>query len=143
MNAKLEKSFIVVVFTLITYLTIFCGSLSFAECPSGYPYDCGDGWCCGNKLFCLLPSEVKEVLCREESEPDCSSIVLYGECSEETELLRYFRDNVLIKTPEGRELIKLYYLWSPIIVEVMEKDEGFKEEVKEMIDGILLLIGGI
>jgi parallel beta-helix repeat protein len=71
----------------------------------------------------------------------CTSGVIYGEHSEETELLRYFRDNVLSQTPEGQELIELYYQWSPVIVKAMEEDEEFKEDIKEMIDGILPLIG--
>lgn len=71
----------------------------------------------------------------------CPSKEIYGEDSEETELLRYFRDDVLNKTPEGQEIIKLYYKWSPAIVKIMEEDEEFKEEVKEMIDGVLLLMG--
>jgi len=40
---------------------------------------------------------------------DCLSEELYGEHSEETELLRYIRDNVLSQTLTGREIIKLYY----------------------------------
>lgn len=52
--------------------------------------------------------------------------------SKETELLRYFRDNVLSQTSGGQEAIKLYYEWSPVIVEAMENDEEFKEYVKEM-----------
>ena len=63
-----------------------------------------------------------------------------GEDSEEVMLLRSFRNNVLSKTPEGQELIRLYYQWSPTIVRAMEEDEEFKEEVKEMIGGILPLI---
>jgi len=47
----------------------------------------------------------------------------------------------LSKSPEGQELINLYYQWSPEIVKAMEKDEEFKEEVKEMIDGVLGLVG--
>ena len=35
-------------------------------------------------------------------------------------------------------LLRLYYEWSPGIVQMMEEDEEFREEVKEMIDGILL-----
>ena len=66
---------------------------------------------------------------------------IYGEDSKETELLRYFKDNLLSKTPGGRELIKMYYQWSPILVKVIEEDEEFKAEVKEMIDGVLELIG--
>jgi len=70
----------------------------------------------------------------------CPAKEIYGEYSEETELLRNFRDNVLKQTPEGQEIIRLYYQWSPTIVKAMEVDEGLKEDVRKMIDGILLLI---
>jgi hypothetical protein len=74
------------------------------------------------------------------SEP-CPSEEIYGEHSEETELLRHFRDNALSQTPAGQEIIRLYYEWSPAIVKAMEQDEEFKEEMKEMVDGVLGLIG--
>ena len=70
----------------------------------------------------------------------CPSEAIYGEYSKETELLRYMRDNVLSATPEGQELIKLYYEWSPFVVKLMGKNEEFKEEVKAIVDGILQLI---
>jgi hypothetical protein len=73
----------------------------------------------------------------------CPTLQIYGEHSEKTEFLRSFRDNILIQTPEGQELIKLYYEWSPVIVQAMEADESFKAEVKELIDGLLPLIGGV
>ena len=69
--------------------------------------------------------------------PTCTAEKIYGVYSKETELLRFFRDNVLGKTPEGRELIRLYYDWSPAITEVMDKDEALKENLKELIDGVL------
>jgi hypothetical protein len=65
---------------------------------------------------------------------------IYGEHSQETELLRSIRDNVLSKTQEGRELIKLYYQWSPVIVRAMEADDEFKKDVREMVDGVLGMI---
>ena len=43
----------------------------------------------------------------------CLSETIYGEDSEEVKLLRNFRNTVLTKTQEGRELIDLYYQWSP------------------------------
>ena len=70
----------------------------------------------------------------------CASGRVYGVYSEEVQLLRCLRDNMLSKTPEGRELIKLYYQWSPVIVKVMENDDEFREELKEMIDGVLELV---
>ncbi len=72
----------------------------------------------------------------------CPSEKLYGEDSEEVEVLRYFRDSVLSTTPEGRELIRLYYQWSPAITMAIQNDETFKEKVKKIIDGVLLLIIG-
>jgi len=74
-----------------------------------------------------------------EKQP-CLSEEIYGEDSEEAEILRYMRDNILSHTPEGQELIRLYYEWSPAIVKVMFEDEEFKEKIKEMIDGILPMI---
>lgn len=72
--------------------------------------------------------------------PLCPTEVVYGEDSEEVELLRALRDEVLNKTPEGREIIKQYYNFSPLLVEAMEEDEEFKRDLKEMIDGVLMLI---
>jgi hypothetical protein len=71
----------------------------------------------------------------------CPTELLYGEHSNEAELLRHWRDNVLSNVPEGREIIRLYYEWSPVMVKALEEDEEFKEEVKELIDGILPLLG--
>ena len=47
---------------------------------------------------------------------------------------------MLTQTPEGQELIRLYYEWSPAIVKMMENDAEFRAEVKEMTHGILELI---
>jgi hypothetical protein len=70
----------------------------------------------------------------------CPLELIYGTQSEEMKVLRYIRDNVLKQTPEGKEIIRLYYEWNPVIVRAMEADEEFKEQVKEMVNGVLLLI---
>ena len=70
----------------------------------------------------------------------CPSEEIYGEDSDEVLLLRSFRDNILSKTPEGQEIIRLYYWWSPVIVTAIEEDERVKEEIKVIIDRILLMI---
>lgn len=73
--------------------------------------------------------------------PDpCSAEKIYGEDSAEVTVLRYLRDNILSKTPEGQEIIRLYYKWNPVIVKAIEEDETFKEEIREMIDEVLPLI---
>lgn len=70
----------------------------------------------------------------------CTIATIYGEYSPETEILRDYRDNILSKTSEGQEIIRLYYEWSPVIIKAMEEDGKFKKEIKEIIDGVLLLI---
>ena len=52
-----------------------------------------------------------------------------------------FRDGVLTKTAVGQELIRLYHEWSPVVVEIMEEDKAFRKELREMMDGMLPLIG--
>jgi hypothetical protein len=71
----------------------------------------------------------------------CPILCGLGEGSEETELLRTFRDEVLDKSAEGREIIKLYYQWGPLVARAMEADEEFKEEVTEIIEEILPMVG--
>ena len=76
------------------------------------------------------------------SSSPCPAESVYGNSSDKTEFLRCLRDNVLSKTPEGQEIIRLYYEWSHVVVRTMEEDEEFKGEMKEMIDGILPMIRG-
>ncbi len=75
--------------------------------------------------------------CQKEDKGLCPILEIYGSYSGEAEILRSFREKVLSQTPQGQELIRLYYEWSLAIVKVKEADEEFKEEVKEMIDGVL------
>jgi hypothetical protein len=70
----------------------------------------------------------------------CPPEYIYGEFSQETALMKAFRNNVLNKTPEGREIVRLYYQWSPVIVKAMKADEEFKQEIRELMDEVLLVI---
>jgi len=70
----------------------------------------------------------------------CPSKEIYGENSEETQLLRSIRDNILSQTPEGRKIITLYYQWSPAIVKAMKQDKAFEADMRKMLDGLLMLI---
>ena len=72
--------------------------------------------------------------------PSCPIVAIYGDDSEEVKLLRYFRDNVLNRTIQGQELIKLYYEWNSLMIRFILADEGLKKDLKEMIDGFLPLV---
>ena len=72
--------------------------------------------------------------------PSCPIVAIYGDSSEEVALLRYFRDNFLTRTIQGKELIKLYYEWSPLIIRLISEDGELKKDLQEMIDGFLPLV---
>ena len=97
----------------------------------------------GNVYVTILNTHVVQKYAKNgQVEQPCPIEALYGNHSEQTELLRHFRDTVLSQSTEGQELIKLYYQWSPVIVKAMEKDEKFKESVKRVVEGFLSLITG-
>jgi hypothetical protein len=73
-------------------------------------------------------------------EETCPTIAIYGEDSEEVKMLRLLRDNLLIKTPEGQELIKAYYHWGPALVQAMQEDKACKMAIKEIVEAILPLV---
>jgi hypothetical protein len=49
------------------------------------------------------------------TEERCLAEAVYGEYSQETDLLRNYRDSVLSKTPEGQKIIRLYYIMSGVL----------------------------
>jgi hypothetical protein len=70
----------------------------------------------------------------------CLAETVYQDNEKELVLLREFRNDLLSQSAIGQEFIKLYYQWSPLIVKVMQEDEEFKEEVRELLDRVLMLI---
>jgi len=72
----------------------------------------------------------------------CPLSLIYGNDSLQTNALRSFRDTVLSKTPEGREIISLYYQCSPAIMKAMEGDKEFKQKIKGIIESIAPMIEG-
>jgi hypothetical protein len=73
-------------------------------------------------------------------EDQCVVTFLLGRNHRQVSTLRQFRDKILRQTPEGQEIIQLYYEWSPTIVRAMEENEELTQEGKEMLDGVLGLI---
>ena len=70
----------------------------------------------------------------------CPFVYLLGPKSPELDILRQYRDEVLSKTPEGREIIRLYYKLSPAIIQAMEENEEFRKLMQEMVDSLLLVL---
>jgi len=66
---------------------------------------------------------------------------LLGEDADAIDYLRNVRDTYLKNSPEGREIIRLYYQWSPFLVQAVGADEELKKEMKAVIDDFLQLMG--
>ena len=67
----------------------------------------------------------------------CVAALIYGENSEQTELLKKYRDNVLSKTTEGQKTIKTYYKLSPTVTKLLEQWPLLKKRAKAFIDSLL------
>jgi hypothetical protein len=72
--------------------------------------------------------------------PGCPVTQLYGVNSEEVRLLRKFRDDAASTTPEGKQLVTLYYQWGPMLSAAIEENEAFKAEMKKLMDAVLPII---
>ena len=72
----------------------------------------------------------------------CLATETYGEHSEEVLVLRYIRDHVLSKSPEGREITRLYYELSPVITVMMKNDNELRRELQRTADKVFRLIIG-
>ena len=69
----------------------------------------------------------------------CVVEAIYGESSEKTRLFKWVRDKILIRTPEGRKVMEIYYTWSPLVVTLMEGDDELKGKVHQFLDEIVPL----
>jgi hypothetical protein len=75
----------------------------------------------------------EELLCPVEE--------IYGEHSRETALLKVLRDKVLSGTTEGKEIIKLYYEMSPLLVMAVRENAELREMFRMLVDMILAVVG--
>ena len=97
----------------------------------GLAYDGEYFWTYEGGLFSPYRKNIVKLKPLPES---CPLELIYGEDSPEATLLKRFRDAVLAKTDEGRQLIELYYEWSPLITERLSQSSEFKNKLKITID---------
>jgi hypothetical protein len=71
----------------------------------------------------------------------CAATYALGKNDPRLELLRTFRDETLSHMPMGNQMIQFYYMVSPMLVIEMQHDRQFKEQVKALLNGIVVIIG--
>jgi hypothetical protein len=111
-----------------------CAICHLKKCTSVTIHESEHGADC---LSCHVECKEGSTTTTSQPEGPCPAEEIYGEHSAEVQILRAVRDNLLSQTPEGREIIKLYYQWAPMITMVVRNDRALKAEMQELIDGIL------
>jgi len=85
----------------------------------------------------VLRSDGQTVTTTTTTSIPCPAELIYGEVSDEVVMLRYIRDALLRESPQGQEVIRLYYLWSPVVVQILENDPHLRQEVRLVVDALL------
>lgn len=131
-------------FTITTTSSDDRGFYEFADLPEGTftVWAFVQGYGAEGKQVALNPLTPIDDLDFTLEPPACPIVFALGKDAKEDELntLRGFRDEVLSETPEGQEMIKLYYEWGPLVIQAMDEEEKFKKKVREVIDAFLPLI---
>lgn len=98
-----------------------------------------DGECFWTYVSALLSPYSQQIVKLKPVEELCPAEMIYGEDSPEVAFLRDFRDTILGKTPEGRQVIQLYYDLSPAMALAMQDDVDLASEIKAIADSLLRL----
>lgn len=77
----------------------------------------------------------------EEPTSPCAAAAALGADSAQLDTLRALRDNVLGKSPVGRQIIKIYYAKSDAIVAALESNPALKNAAKAALDAIIPIAG--
>ena len=67
----------------------------------------------------------------------CAAEYLLKDEQESLNVLRDFRDDVLMKSDAGRKYVKLYYEWSPQVIVLIESDPVLRENLKLYLHSII------
>lgn len=67
---------------------------------------------------------------------------VYGVSAPETDALRAWRDSTLMSTKVGRVLIRMYYYWSPALVQIMKRSPRLTRLARNFLDSMLRHIRG-
>lgn len=81
--------------------------------------------------------EVKMNVSNRDTDDVCIAEYLFGHGDRRLEMLREFRDSVLLPLPAGRRLMQLYYHNAPLCIAYLETHPQFKKRFKAAVELML------
>jgi hypothetical protein len=102
-------------------------------CPADYPIDCKNGYCCpSNYPVCGTGANVGKCGTGGGG-PACVAETILQNDEECLNVLREFRDKILLKTEKGERLVELYYEYSPILIKLIQDKPELQAKLEQKI----------
>jgi hypothetical protein len=106
-------------------------------CPADYPIDCKNGYCCPSN-YPVCGTGANEGKCGTGGGgPACPAETVLQDDEESLNVLREFRDKILLKTEKGKRLVDLYYEYSPILIKLIKDKPELKAKLKQRIKTVI------
>jgi len=105
-------------------------------CPPDKPVDCGNGLCCPVDLPRCGENADGEPACLPE-DVVCPVVMLLGNDSAATNLLRRFRDDILLCTETGTAVVKLYDQYKKELADVVMSCPAVRGSVTDVLSALL------
>jgi sugar lactone lactonase YvrE len=109
-----------------------------SNCSVNNPVDCGNGVCCpNNKPYCGSGKWTGRCFAIPRGN-FCSATFLFGADTRVLDIFRYLRDDILERTPAGRDYGELFYKHSPELIMLFMADPELKALTRDFLNNNLI-----
>jgi len=149
---RATKRLLYILSTTFLVLLLACGAATAQSgCPADYPVDCGNNRdCCPAATVCCVQQNAAYTGCCSEEYPYCTAFSCYssppGPCAltylaagdpQTLQLMRSFRDTILMNSVAGRKHVALFYEHSPEVVLIIAANAEIREQAEYLLSNVM------
>jgi hypothetical protein len=109
-----------------------------SNCPDNNPVYCGNGYCCpNNKPYCGSGKWTGRCFVIPRGNI-CAATFLFGADTNVLNIFRYLRDDILERTPAGRDYGELFYRHSPELIMLFISNPELKALTRDFLNNNLV-----